>query len=221
MSTNPSPVTDASKLVVRQLGRTEYVAVWNRMKEFTDRRDDSTSDELWITEHDPVFTLGQAAKPEHLLAPQDIPVVQTDRGGQVTYHGPGQVVAYLLRDLRRCGQGVHEFVRGLEQCMIDVLESYGLEGLRMPGNPGVYVQGRKIGAIGLRIRRGCSYHGTSLNVSMDLTPFEFINPCGLIGMKVSQISDYVPDVVYEGAAEEFIVSMTRVFNYYFEQKQGM
>ena len=204
MSTNLSPVADNSKLVVRHLGRTEYVSIWNRMKEFTDCRDESTSDELWITEHDPVFTLGQAAKPEHLLAPRDIPVIQTDRGGQVTYHGPGQVVAYLLRDLRRSGQGVHDFVRGLEQSMIDVLKSFSLEGLRMPGNPGVYVGGTKIGAIGLRIRRGCSYHGTSLNVSMDLAPFECINPCGLVGMKVSQIADYVPDVVYEDAAERTV-----------------
>ena len=211
MSTNLSPVGDKTELVVRNLGRTEYVSVWDRMREFTDGRDESTSDELWITQHDPVFTLGQAAKPEHLLAPKDIPVIQTDRGGQVTYHGPGQVVAYLLRDLRRCGQGVHDFVRGLEQSMIDVLKSFGLGGLRMPDNPGVYVEGTKIGAIGLRIRRGCSYHGTSLNVSMDLAPFEFINPCGLIGMKVSQIADYVPDVVYEDAAERTVEYVRQIW----------
>ncbi len=211
MSTNLSPIADSTKLVVRHLGRTDYVPVWGRMKEFTDGRDESTSDELWITEHDPVFTLGQAAKPEHLLAPQDIPVVQTDRGGQVTYHGPGQVVAYLLRDLRRCGQGVHDLVRGLEQSMIDVLESFDLEGLRMPGSPGVYVEGRKIGAIGLRIRRGCSYHGISLNVSMDLAPFEFINPCGLVGMKVSHIADYVPDVAYEDAAERTVECVRQIW----------
>ena len=211
MSTNLSAIADETKLVVRHLGRTEYVSVWNRMKEFTDGRDESTSDELWITEHEPVFTLGQAAKPEHLLAPRDIPVVQTDRGGQVTYHGPGQVVAYLLHDLRRRGQGVHEFVRGLEQSMIEVLKSFDLEGLRMPGNPGVYVEGRKIGAIGLRIRRGCSYHGISLNVSMDLAPFECINPCGLVGMKVSHIADYVPEVVYEDAAERTVKHVRQIW----------
>lgn len=211
MSTSLSPVADKTKLVVRRLGRTEYVSVWDRMKEFTDSRHESTSDELWITEHNPVFTLGQAAKPEHLLVPQDIPVVQTDRGGQVTYHGPGQVVAYLLRDLRRCGQSVHDFVRGLEQSMIDVLESFDLEGLRMPSNPGVYVEGSKIGAIGLRIRRGCSYHGISLNVSMDLTPFDLINPCGLIGMKVSQIADYVPNVLYEDAAERTAACIKQIW----------
>ena len=200
-------------LIVHRLGRTKYVSVWDRMKTFTNCRDESTQDELWITEHDPVFTLGQAGKPEHLLAPKDIPVIRTDRGGQVTYHGPGQVVAYLLRDLRRCGQGVHEFVRGLEQCMIDVLQTFGLEGVRMLDNPGVYVNGRKIGAIGLRIRRGCSYHGISLNVAMDLSPFELINPCGLIGMKVAKISDYVPDVDFEEVVERFVTSSAEVFNY--------
>lgn len=200
-------------LVVRRLGRTEYESVLDCMKTFTNCRDESTKDELWITEHDPVFTLGQAAKPEHLLAPKDIPVIRTDRGGQVTYHGPGQIVAYLLRDLRRCRQGVHEFVRGLEQCMIDVLRSFGLEGVRMLDNPGVYVNGRKIGAIGLRIRHGCSYHGISLNVAMDLSPFELINPCGLIGMKVAKIADYVPDVDFEEVVERFVYSSVEVFEY--------
>lgn len=200
-------------LVVRCLGRTQYDSVWDGMKAFTDRRDASTDDELWITEHNPVFTLGQAAKPEHLLATEDIQVVQSDRGGQVTYHGPGQIVAYLLRDLRRAGQGVHEFVRGLEQCMIRTLKSFEIVGVQMHDNPGVYVEGRKIGAIGLRIRKGCSYHGISLNVAMDLSPFGLINPCGLVGMQVAQISDFVPNVDYDDTIDRFVKIVSEVFEY--------
>ncbi len=183
------------------------------MRSFTDGRCADTPDELWLTEHEPVFTLGQAASPQHLLVPGDIPVVQTDRGGQVTYHGPGQIVGYLLRDLKRSKQSVHSFVRGLEQVMIESLKAFDIEADRIEGTPGVYVDGKKIGALGLRIRRGCSYHGISLNVSMDLEPFERINPCGLVGMEVTQIKDFIPDIVYSEATDRVIECFASSFGY--------
>ena len=207
MATNDLPLS------VRLLGRTDYGIVWDDMKSFTNGRDDSTQDQLWVTEHNPVFTLGQAAKQQHLLMPGDIPVVKTDRGGQVTYHGPGQIVAYLLRDLRNRGDTVHEFVSGLEQAMIEMLASYGIDAVRRQGTPGVYVDGRKIGAPGLRIRRGCSYHGLSLNVAMDLEPFSRINPCGLIGMEVAQVADFAPDVELDEAVQTLIRSICNQFCY--------
>jgi lipoyl(octanoyl) transferase len=158
------------------------------MHDFTDRRDADTTDELWLVEHPPVFTQGQAGKPEHLLAPGDIPVIQVDRGGQVTYHGPGQIVAYPLLDLRRKNIGVRQLVRGIEKALIAVLKIYGVEaGTRMDA-PGVYVNGEKIAALGLRIRRGCSFHGLAFNIYMDLEPFERINPCGFRDLPVTQLS---------------------------------
>lgn len=202
-----------SILPVRLLGRTDYRLVWNEMKSFTDGRDSSTQDQLWITEHNPVFTLGQAALQQHVLTPGDIPVVNTDRGGQVTYHGPGQIVAYLLRDLRNRGDTVHDFVRRIEQSMIDVLAFYGVEASRLKGTPGVFVDRRKIGALGLRIRCGCSYHGLSLNVAMDLDPFHRINPCGQVGMEVAQISDFVPDVEIDEAVRILIDCICKRFDY--------
>ncbi len=205
-------------LSVRLLGRTDYGIVWDEMKSFTDVRDASTQDQLWVTEHNPVFTLGQAAQQQHLLMPGDIPVVKTDRGGQVTYHGPGQIVAYLLRDLRNRGDTVHDFVNGLEQSMIEMLASYGLDAVRRQGTPGVYVDGRKIGALGLRIRRGCSYHGLSLNVAMNLEPFRRINPCGLIGMEVAQVSDFAPDVDFDEAVQTLVRSMCKQFRYTFSRR---
>ncbi len=202
-----------STLHVFLLGRTDYCLVWDEMKSFTDGRNSSTQDQLWITEHNPVFTLGQAALHQHVLSPGDIPVVSTDRGGQVTYHGPGQIVAYLLRDLRSRGDTVHEFVRKIEQSMIDVLAAYGVDAGRLQGAPGVYVDRRKIGALGIRIRRGCSYHGLSLNVAMDLEPFHRINPCGLVGMEVAQISDFVPDVDIDEAVQTLINCICERFGY--------
>lgn len=183
------------------------------MKVFTDSRTEATEDELWITQHRPVFTLGQAAETHHLLNSSEIPVVRTDRGGQITYHGPGQVVGYLLRDLRRQRETVHQFVKNLETVMIQLLETYGITAERLADNPGVYVAGKKIGAIGLRIRRGCSYHGISLNVGMDLSPFQQINPCGLVGMLITQIADFVPEVKWEEAAERAINQYTTIFGY--------
>lgn len=174
---------------VRELGRQAYEPVWRAMQRLTDTRDGDTEDELWLVEHDPVFTLGQAGKPEHVLAPGDIPVLQVDRGGQVTYHGPGQIVAYPLVDLRRLGIGVRELVCRIEAAVIDVLAHYGIRGERREGAPGIYVDGRKVMALGLRVRRGCSFHGLAFNIAMDLEPFHRINPCGYQGLEVTSVLD--------------------------------
>jgi lipoyl(octanoyl) transferase len=172
---------------VRELGRQDFRAVWPAMERLTDARPDDAIDELWLVEHDPVFTLGQAGRPEHVLAPGEIPVVRTNRGGQVTYHGPGQVVAYPLVDLRRLGLGVREFVCRIEQALIDTLAHWDIVALRKDGAPGVYVDGAKIGALGLRVRRGCTFHGLAFNVGGDLSPFARINPCGYAGLEVTSM----------------------------------
>lgn len=175
----------------RDWGATDYVETFEAMRDFTRERNDKTLDQIWFTEHNPVFTQGQAGKTEHLLAPGDIPVVQTDRGGQVTYHGPGQITGYLMLDLRRLGIGVRDLVTHIENSMIRTLQQYDIAAAARPDAPGVYVEsGAKIGSLGLRVRRGCSYHGLSLNVDMDLEPFSRINPCGLLGMSVTQIADF-------------------------------
>ena len=171
--------------LVRDLGRQPYEPVWRAMQRFTDERGDDTPDELWLVEHEPVFTLGQAGKPEHVLAPGDIPVLHVDRGGQVTYHGPGQIVAYPLLDLRRLKLGVREYVRRIEQAVIDTLAEWNIEGQRRDGAPGVYVAGAKIAALGIRVRRGCSFHGLAFYIAMDLAPFARINPCGYAGLQVT------------------------------------
>ncbi|MBI2396586.1 MAG: lipoyl(octanoyl) transferase LipB [Xanthomonadales bacterium] len=176
-------------LRVRQLGRQPYEPVWRAMQRFTDGRDAATVDELWVLQHDPVFTLGQAGKWEHVLLPGAIPVLPVDRGGQVTYHGPGQIVAYPLFDLRRLGIGVRELVNRIEQSIIDTLAGYRIEAQRRDGAPGVYVGAAKIAALGLRVRRGCSFHGLAFNVAMDLEPFARINPCGYQGLAVTQVID--------------------------------
>ena len=176
-------------LIVRQLGRVDYLPTWRAMQEFTAQRDADTDDELWLLEHPPVYTQGQAGRPEHLIAPIAIPVVPIDRGGQITYHGPGQVVAYLLVDLRRRGYGIRELVTRMEQAVIDLLAAQGVAAQRRPGAPGVYVAGAKIAALGLRVKHGCTYHGLALNVDMDLAPFAAINPCGYAGLAVTQCRD--------------------------------
>jgi len=174
---------------LRDLGRQAYAPVWHAMQRFTDARDDATTDELWVVEHDPVFTLGQAGKDEHVLAPGDIPVLHVDRGGQVTYHGPGQIVVYPLLDLRRLGIGVRDYVCRIEQAIIDTLDEWNIVAERLEGAPGVYVGGAKIAALGIRVRRGCSFHGLAFNVSLDLEPFHRINPCGYAGMQVTSVLD--------------------------------
>ena len=174
---------------IRRLGRVDFEPAWRAMQDFTAGRTPETPDELWVVEHPPVFTLGQAGKREHILNDVDIPVVKIDRGGQVTYHGPGQVVIYLLLDLQRLKIKVRELVNAIEQAIIDFLAEHGVAAGRRPGAPGVYVGDAKIAALGLRIRNGCSYHGLSLNVAMDLSPFAAINPCGYVGLKVTQTSE--------------------------------
>ena len=174
-------------LGIRELGALDYERTWLAMQRFTDERKlvPDTQDEVWLVQHPPVFTQGQAGKAEHLLLPGDIPVVKSDRGGQVTYHGPGQLVAYLMLDVRRLGYGVRELVTRMEQCLIDLLASYGVSAAAKADAPGVYVDGAKIASLGLRIRNGCSFHGLALNVDMDLEPFRRINPCGYAGMAMT------------------------------------
>jgi lipoyl(octanoyl) transferase len=174
---------------VRHLGRVDYQATWERMQQFTQARTAESADELWFLEHPPVFTLGMAGRREHLLAPGNIPVISTDRGGQVTYHGPGQLVVYTLIDLRRAGLGVRDLVTALEQSVIHYAATLGITATARREAPGVYVAGRKLASVGIRIRRGCSYHGLALNVNMDLEPFERINPCGYAGLAMTQLAD--------------------------------
>ena len=176
-------------LRVRELGHRAYGPVWRAMQAFTDARDATTADELWLVEHAPVFTLGQAGRPEHVLMPGAIPVLHVDRGGQVTYHGPGQIVAYPLLDLRRMKLGVREYVHRIEQAVIDTLLEWNIIGARREGAPGVYVAGAKVAALGIRVRRGCSFHGLAFNIAMDLEPFGRINPCGYAGLQVTSMLD--------------------------------
>lgn len=176
-------------LYVRELGCIAYEPVWAAMKEFTEARDANTADELWLLEHPSVFTQGQAGKAEHVLAPGDIPVVQVDRGGQVTYHGPGQLVGYVMFDVRRMGISVRELVRGVEAAIVAVLAEWGVTAAPDESAPGVYVNGNKIASLGLRVRRGCSFHGLSINLDMSLEPFARINPCGYAGLQVVQLRE--------------------------------
>ncbi len=175
-------------ITIRDLGRTDYEPVWRAMQAFTDSRTEETGDEIWFTQHEPVFTLGLNASREHLLAPGDIPVVQIDRGGQVTYHGPGQLMIYPLIDLKRAGIGVRPLVTALEQSVVDLAADYGIEAASRCDAPGVYVDGVKLASVGLRIRRGASYHGMALNVDVDLEPFSRINPCGFSNLDVTDLA---------------------------------
>jgi lipoyl(octanoyl) transferase len=199
-------------LLVRSLGRVDYQSTWQAMVDFTATRSEQTPDELWVCEHPPVYTLGQAGKPEHLLFDNGIPLVNIDRGGQITYHGPGQVVIYLLLDLARRGLKVRDLVSRIEQAVIDMLGENGLAARRLDGAPGVYVdQGKgvaKIGALGLRVRKSGCYHGVSLNVAMDLSPFAAINPCGYAGMAVTQTSDLGLSLTPEQAAQQLSSHLT-------------
>jgi len=202
-----------AELQVRRLGLMDYEPVWRAMQRFTDQRDDSTPDELWLVEHPPVFTQGQAGRAEHILAPGDIPVVQVDRGGQVTYHGPGQIVAYPLIDIKRLGMNVRELVRGIEQAIIGVLQSYGVDAELLAGAPGVYIDGVKIASLGLRIRKGKSFHGLSFNIDMDLEPFQRINPCGFQDLKVTNLSALTGISSLAEVEEYLIVGLSKVLGY--------
>jgi len=184
--------TVPNKLIVRDLGLQEYSPIWQAMQDFTANRDETTPDELWCLEHPPVFTMGLNGKDEHLLNIKNIPVINIDRGGQVTYHGPGQLVIYTLIDLARLNIGVKDLVDSIEKSIIALLKQYNINAVGQEGAPGVYVNGKKIAALGLRIKRNKSYHGLSLNIDMDLSPFQQINPCGYEGMAVTQIKDLKP-----------------------------
>ena len=179
-----SIASDANGVIVRQLGRQPYEPIFEAMKRFTDERDQNTQDEIWLVEHDAVFTQGQAGKAEHILMPGDIPVVQVDRGGQVTYHGPGQQVIYLMLNIKRRKLGVRHLVTAMEEAVVGLLAKYGVTAYPKPNAPGVYVDEKKVCSLGLRIRNGCSFHGLALNVNMDLSPFQRINPCGYAGMEM-------------------------------------
>lgn len=181
----------ARTLIVRNLGQQDYIPVWEAMRRFTEQRSPQTPDELWFLTHNPVFTQGQAGKAEHLLATGDIPVVQIDRGGQVTYHGPGQLIVYLLLDVRRLSFGPRQLVDLIENAVIDCLDSFNIVAETRTKAPGVYIKDAKIAALGIRIRKGCSYHGLSLNTDMDLSPFSRINPCGYQGLQVTNLVDHL------------------------------
>lgn len=199
-------------ILVRRLGRQPYEPVWRAMQAFTNARGADTPDELWLLEHEPVFTLGQAGKWEHVLLPGEIPVLPVDRGGQVTYHGPGQVVAYPLLDLRRMKLGVRELVERIEQAVIDTLGEWNIPAQRRAGAPGVYVGEAKIAALGLRVRRGCSYHGLAFNVGMDLEPFHRINPCGYQGLAVTQLMDLGGPGSVDQVADTLLSELVRQFD---------
>ena len=188
--------------VIKYLGRSDYQQTWQQMKAFTNGRSDDSADQIWITEHDPVFTQGLNGKPEHLLNTGDIPVIQIDRGGQVTYHGPGQLVVYCLLNISRLGFGVRALVTHIENAVIDFLDGYGIDAAARVDAPGVYVDDAKIAALGLRIRKGCCYHGLSLNLEMDLSPFSRINPCGFENLAVTQLSDFNVHISIEQAGRE-------------------
>jgi len=199
--------TVGQDFAVRALGRVEFQETWQAMQDFNAARHAETQDEIWLLEHPPVFTLGLAGKPEHLLRDIGIPVLNTDRGGQITYHGPGQLVAYLLLDLNRRRLSVRGLVRRLESAAIGLLGEYGITAQRLEGAPGVYVAGAKIAALGLRIRRGCSSHGLALNVDMDLSPYAAINPCGYPGMTVTQLRDLAPESDLTGVSARLLAQL--------------
>ena len=182
---------------VRHLGKVDYQNTWQKMQDFTNTRQADTDDELWFLQHPPVYTLGKNGKAEHVLSPSGIPVVNSDRGGQVTYHGPGQIVVYTMLDLNRLNIGVRQLVTVLEQTVIDLLASYGIDSSANPVAPGVYVNNAKIAALGLRVRKGCSFHGLALNVDMDIEPFTRINPCGFEGLEVTQLKNLVQGIKIE------------------------
>lgn len=202
------------ELIVRHLGLVDYQPTLEAMRTLTAERDGETADEIWLLQHPPVFTQGQAGKAEHLLAPGDIPVIQVERGGQVTYHGPGQLVGYLMLDLRRLGLGVRELVTAMEQSLVELLASYGVTAAPKADAPGVYVDGAKIASLGLRVRRGCSFHGLALNVAMDMQPFQRINPCGYSGLQMVQLSELVAEpVAIEEVAQRLEQVLRRQLGY--------
>ena len=205
--------TSSNTLIIRDLGLQEYEPIWQAMQDFTAKRDDSTADELWCLEHPPVFTMGLNGEKSHLLNIQNIPIIDIDRGGQVTYHGPGQLVIYTLIDLKRLNIGVKELVNSIEQSIIQLLKKYGVNARGKENAPGVYVNNEKIAALGLRIKRNKSYHGLSLNIDMDLSPFEQINPCGYEGLAVTQIKDLKPELNLDHIKTDLISQLSQFLGY--------
>ena len=206
-------MSTGNTLIIRQLGLQDYQASWAKMRDFTEQRDSSTVDEIWLLQHPPVFTLGRNASQDHILKTGNIPIVQIDRGGQVTYHGPGQLVAYLLLDIKRRSLGVRALVTAIEQGIIDTLALYKLQASAKKEAPGVYVDGAKIAALGLRIKRGCSFHGLSLNISMDLAPFAYINPCGNKDLRVTQLANHVENFDYDVISRQLIENLNTHLGY--------
>jgi len=204
-----SQTANGPSMTVRTLGLCDYSAIFNQMQQFSAQRDINTRDEIWLLQHPPVYTLGRNGKREHILNPHGIPVLQVDRGGQVTYHGPGQWVAYVLFDVRRAGWGVRQLVSAMEHAVIALLAELAIEGHARPDAPGVYVNGDKIASLGLRVKNGKSYHGLSLNVDMDLTPFDGINPCGMAGLGVTQIVQFSPSVNMDEVGQQIIKQLRR------------
>jgi len=201
-------------LEVKYLGLQDYESCWLAMKEYTDKRTADSSDQCWFVEHPSVLTLGQAGKPEHILQASNIPIIKTDRGGQVTFHAPGQLVLYFLIDLKRKNMGVRECVSALEQSVLSLLSVYGLEAELNPGAPGVYIHCAKIASLGLRVRKGCTYHGLSLNVNMDLSPFNLINPCGYPGLEVTQMSHFLGESIdMEEVKEHLLQQVLEAFHF--------
>ena len=208
LTPRPSPLAPHSALVVRKLGLSDYEKIWRAMQNFTAARSADTPDELWLVEHPPVYTLGLNGKGQHLpRSDNGIPVIKVDRGGQITYHGPGQIVVYTLLDLRRRGLGVRALVRKLENAVIELLADYGMEANGRDEAPGVYVAGAKVAALGLRVRNGCCFHGLSLNVDMDLSPFHAIDPCGYPGLQVTQLRDLGIDEQAETVADKLLAKL--------------
>lgn len=203
----------APSLTIKKLGRQQYAKVWQQMQHYTDHRNQQSEDQLWLVEHPPVFTQGQAGKAEHILAPGNIPVIQVDRGGQITYHGPGQIVAYPLIDLRRHGIGVKSLINGIEQAIINTIAEYNITASRKTDAPGVYVNDAKIASLGLRIRKGCSFHGLAFNVKMDLEPFSRINPCGFSGLAMTQLSDLNKKANIETVQQQLIEQLCQQLNF--------
>ncbi|HEX8593276.1 MAG TPA: lipoyl(octanoyl) transferase LipB [Pseudomonas sp.] len=203
----------AGILGFREPGLVDYERAWHAMQRFTGERDKEAQDEVWLVQHPPVFTQGQAGKAEHLLLPGNIPVIQVDRGGQVTYHGPGQLVAYLMLDVRRLGFGVRDLVTRIERSLIAVLASYGVTAAAKPDAPGVYVDGAKIASLGLRIRNGCSFHGLALNVDMDLEPFRRINPCGYAGLAMTQLRDHAGPIEFAEVSARLRAQLVKHLDY--------
>ncbi len=202
-----------AQIIVKYLSLSEYEPVWRAMQKFTNERTNQTMDELWLVEHPPVFTQGQAGKAEHILAAGDIPVVQVDRGGQVTYHGPGQIVAYPLIDLKRHKIGIKALVNGIEEAIIQTSAEYNVEAKRKEKAPGVYVEGRKVASLGLRVRKGCTFHGLAFNIRMDLEPFARINPCGYAGLEVTQLSELSSQVELQVVQEKLINHFCEILNF--------